>query len=206
MPKLRPFTFKALLYTTLIVLGGCSGSPVYEDTKGWGNDLWADIKKGSKQAATSTKEALSSATKSLEESISDANDDKSPEIATSKIEPSPVKTEIVTAPNGKTSTPVPLKAPEKAAQPPVPVSTKGSYAVHLSSNKSKKSAEQEWNELKNAFPKETQALQLRVKSVKITGKGTFYRVLGSAYPNKSLADEACKKFKSKKQYCMPVKL
>ena len=193
MPQLRPCLFKAILLTSLITLAGCSGSRVYEDTKGWGIGVWEGIKAGSKQASDATKEAMDSVTNSPEKA-----DENTSEIETSKIEP--VKT-----PTGKTSTPTPLKASEKMAQPPG-VKIKGSYAVHLSSNKSKKSAEQEWVELKNAFPKETRGLQLRLKPVNITGKGTFYRVLGSSYETKASADKACEKFKQKKQYCMAIKL
>ncbi|WP_419904212.1 SPOR domain-containing protein [Kiloniella sp.] len=122
----------------------------------------------------------------------------SPEIETSALEP-------VKAPNGSTSTPAPLKASEKMAQPPE-ITSGGSYALHLSSNKSKKSAEQEWAELKNAFPREMKGLKLQLKAVDISGKGTFYRVLGSAYETKTLAAKACEKFKQKKQYCVAVKL
>ncbi|MEH6631846.1 MAG: SPOR domain-containing protein [Halopseudomonas aestusnigri] len=152
--------------------------------------MWEDIKAGSKQASEATKEAL--------DSVNNPSEENTSEIKTSAIEP-------VKQTNGSTSTPTPLKASEKVAQPPE-IKGKGSYAVHLSSNKSKKSAEQEWVELKNAFPKETQGLQLQLKPVNITGKGTFFRVLGSSYKTKASANKACKIFKQKKQYCMAIKL
>ncbi|OUS13328.1 hypothetical protein A9Q97_05165 [Rhodospirillales bacterium 47_12_T64] len=196
MPTLRSSLLVPVVLTALLVLSGCTS--VYDDTKGWGNDLWEEIKEGSKQASHATKEALDSINEDTSESELKSSGPKSSEIETSSLEP-------VKIPNGSTSTPTPLKDSEKAAQPPK-VMPKGNYAVHLSSNKSKKSAEQEWTELRNAFPRETQGLKLRLKSVKITGKGTFYRVLGSAFGTKAAASKACEIFKKKKQYCVAVKL
>ncbi|WP_162938028.1 SPOR domain-containing protein [Kiloniella sp. EL199] len=170
---------------------------MYDDTKGWGVDLWEDIKKGSKKAANSTKEALNS----LAEKDDDTKKVKEDKIETTALDPDTVK-------DGQKEpmiTPAPLKSSEKKAQPPV-TKTSVTYAVHLSSNKSKASAKKEWAELKNAFPKETDGLSLKLKPVKIIGKGTFYRVLGASFKNKTEANKACEAFKKKKQYCLSIKL
>ncbi|WP_085902220.1 SPOR domain-containing protein [Kiloniella majae] len=193
--------FVVILCSSLI-LSGCES--VYDDTKGWGVDLWEDIKKGSKKAANSTKEALDS----LAEKDGDPEETDSPK----KVDGDQIKTTALdaddansVAPKGQKITPAPLKNSEKIAQPPV-IKTTGKYAVHLSSNKSKASAEKEWAELKSVFPKETNGLSLQLKPVKITGKGTFYRVLGAAFGNRADANKACESFKRKKQYCAAVKL
>jgi len=171
---------------------------VYDDTKGWGVDLWEDIKKGSKKAANSTKEALNS----LAEEGDDSKKVEEEKIETTALDANDANS---VAPKGQKITPAPLKNSEKIAQPPV-IKATGKYAVHLSSNKSKASAEKEWAELKNVFPKETNGLTLQLKTVKITGKGTFYRVLGGAFGDRVEANKACEAFKRKKQYCMAVKL
>ena len=198
MPKLRPCLFKILFFVSLMTLSGCAGSSAYDDTKGWGNDLWEEIKKGSKKAAISTKEALDSVTRKTQEAEEAEENVTSEEIKISA-------TDMKKTEGGSTSTPSPLTESEKNTQPPV-AKNNGSYAVHLSSNKSKKSAEHEWQELKNAFPKETKDLKLQLKSIKITGKGDFYRVLGASYKTRDSASKACEKFKLKKQYCSVVKL
>ena len=193
MPISRYFYTPVLALCLSLTLGGCES--VYDDTKGWGVDLWEDIKKGSKQAANSTKKALDSLAESDDSSVKNSND---------QIE----KTELSASDNSKEApkiNPAPLKNAEKIAQPPV-IKESGNYAVHLSSNKSKQNAEKEWTDLRNAFPKETSGLSLKLKSIKITGKGTFYRVLGVGFDNKSDANKACEAFKRKKQYCMPIKL
>ena len=196
MPFLRHSYLLILVLCSSLILSGCES--VYDDTKGWGVDLWDDIKKGSKQAANSTKEAL--------DSLSE-DDDSAEAVKEDKIEMSALDTNDVEEADqkGPVITPAPLKNAEKIAQPPI-IKTTGKYAVHLSSNKSKTSAEKEWAELKNAFPKETNGLSLQLKPVKITGKGTFYRVLGAAFGDRADANKACEAFKRKKQYCVPIKL
>ncbi|WP_299380836.1 SPOR domain-containing protein [uncultured Kiloniella sp.] len=196
MPFLRHSYLLILVLCSSLILSGCES--VYDDTKGWGVDLWDDIKKGSKQAADSTKEALGS--------LSEDND-SAEAVKEDKIEMSALDTNDVEEADqkGPVITPAPLKNAEKIAQPPI-IKTTGKYAVHLSSNKSKTSAEKEWAELRNAFPKETNGLSLQLKPVKITGKGTFYRVLGAAFSDRADANKACEAFKRKKQYCVAVKL
>lgn len=196
MPFLRHSYLLILVLCSSLILSGCES--VYNDTKGWGVDLWDDIKKGSKQAANSTKEALDS----LSEDDDSAEAVKEDKIETATLDANDVEE---TDKKGQVITPAPLKNAEKIAQPPV-IKATGKYAVHLSSNKSKTSAEKEWAELKNAFPKETNGLSLQLKPVKITGKGTFYRVLGATFGDRADANKACESFKRKKQYCVAVKL
>ncbi|KLN59387.1 hypothetical protein WH96_17980 [Kiloniella spongiae] len=202
MPIRRYSSLFVVLLCSSLVLSGCGS--VYDDTKGWGVDLWEDIKKGSKKAANSTKEALDS----LAEKDGDPEEADNPkkvdgdQIETTALDANDVNS---VAPKGQKITLFPLKNSEKIAQPPV-IKATGKYAVHLSSNKSKASAEKEWVELKNVFPKETNGLTLRLKAVKITGKGTFYRVLGGTFDDRTEANKACEAFERKKQYCMAVKL
>ncbi|WP_282609190.1 SPOR domain-containing protein [Pelagibius sp. Alg239-R121] len=78
---------------------------------------------------------------------------------------------------------------------------KPAMAVHLSSNKSKEAAMQEWSQLKSAFPKQLSGLELDVERADLGKKGVFFRVLAGPFEDKSAARQICSQLKKKQQYC-----
>ncbi len=108
------------------------------------------------------------------------------------------------------SPPLPKLKPAKAAETtPKAIedsakktaTSKPPMVIHLSSLRSEKAAQKEWEALKRAFPEQLSAMSPRFARTEIAKRGTFYRVLAGPIPTKQAAKEVCGALKAKKQYC-----
>lgn len=235
---IRPFALISLL--ALLGLTGCA--KVYDDTKGWGNDVEAwfrrDVIQGIKTSFENIDEepgatAVAQAPAMTEPKMSgkpisapatapgttEAN--KEVQLASTAAEIPAVTTN---AGRRKAATPgqstaeniYPQTAGRPASEPamaktaaaPSPLPAKqhkaakaGQLALHLSSNKTKKAAIQEWAQLKSAFPDQLKNLQLEVTRADLGKKGVFYRVMAGPFPDKPAAARTCAALKKKEQYC-----
>lgn len=77
-------------------------------------------------------------------------------------------------------------------------------AVHLASYKSVKQAEAGWAQLKRVHAQVLGGLKYSVKSIDLGSKGMFYRLLAGPFADNSSAEGACKKLKSRRQFCDPA--
>lgn len=122
--------------------------------------------------------------------------DAGPMPATSEIA-SEHKGEILPEQKKLESTPAPVKQPatpaveeEKAVKTEpaagdatakaVPNSSSGTHYIQLGSVKDRSGAEAEWKKLQKEFPLQLGSLTLRVQSVDLGAKGTFYRIQGGS--------------------------
>lgn len=97
-------------------------------------------------------------------------------------------------------------APEPAAQPKASKPQKAAskpngMALHLSSNRTKESANREWAQLKAAFPEQLGSLDLEIARTDLGAKGVFFRVIAGSFTDKSSAARICAELRKKKQYC-----
>lgn len=107
------------------------------------------------------------------------------------------KGEILPEQKAMESTPAPVKQPatpaveeEKAVKTEpaagdatakaVPNSSSGTHYIQLGSVKDRSGAEAEWKKLQKEFPAQLGSLTLRVQSVDLGAKGTFYRIQGGS--------------------------
>ncbi|MCZ4280103.1 SPOR domain-containing protein [Kiloniella laminariae] len=192
---MRVFPCRSLLFFALssaVFLAGCG--EIYDDTKGWAPRFLTEIKKSAKESPPPDETAIQPTEPAQEE------------IKVTALEPATgVPSSDKIKADAKTAKPPVQKTATK--QPAAPAtSSKGTYAIHLASNKSKESAQKEWTELKNAFPQETKGLSFQTKQVEVTGKGTFYRVLGAPFTSREAASTVCEELKRKKQYCAVIKI
>ncbi len=90
--------------------------------------------------------------------------------------------------------PVIIVSPEFPEQP--------TFAIHLSSLRSKIGTETEWKKLQKRFPDLLGDRELMVRSVELEGQGTFFRVLTGPFAVYAKAQQLCATFKSREQYCL----
>lgn len=81
----------------------------------------------------------------------------------------------------------------------------GVYRVQVASAKSEGLAEREWKSQVNKFPDVLATLSLTVQRAIVKDRGTFYRVQGGPFPDRSAADSVCRKLKSRGQDCLVVR-
>ncbi len=77
-------------------------------------------------------------------------------------------------------------------------------SVHLASYRSIKQAERGWSQLKRAHSEQLGELRHTVKKIDLGSKGVFYRLIAGPYNSKSSAADACRKLKSRRQFCEPA--
>lgn len=233
-PAFRPFVLISLL--ALLGLTGCAKA--YDDTKGWGNDVEAwlrkDVIQGIKTSlenidqelgktavaqAPATAQAPSPAT-------ANAIPQAAEEIKLASAAPEiPIVTAKAATAGGQDSAKADHSAAEniypqtsgkpasepvmaKTAAAPSPAPTKqhkiakaGGMALHLSSNKTKEAAMQEWAQLQSAFPDQLISLHLEIARTDLGKKGVFFRVMAGPLPDKPAAAQICAQLKKKEQYC-----
>ncbi len=235
--KRLPVSLAAL---SLLALSGCS--QLYDDTKGWGNDVEAwfqrdvlgpigaemrgepyprrneepalaqksaepmtDNKSGPMVKEAMVKEAMAKETTAKNNQIASA-DASLPAGATASAETAPPKkaamvkaeaAQVYPQTAGKAPEAAMMKKPEKAMMK----KSGEAMALHLSSNRSKESAMQEWAQLKAAFPVQLAGLAPAFMRTDLGKKGVFFRVLAGPLPDKPAAARVCSELKKKQQYC-----
>ncbi len=229
---IRPLTLVFLL--ALLGLTGCA--KVYDDTKGWGNDVEAwfrrDVIQGIKTSFENIDQEPGAAVAQAPAMAKPEGEDKpmmapaataGAPAASQEIEVASTAPEIpATTAKAKTQTAAtaghsaakniyPQTAGQPASKPAATPPTSpakdqmaakaGEMALHLSSNKTKKAAIQEWSQLKSAFPEQLERLKLEVARTDLGKKGVFYRVMAGPFPDKSAASQICAQLRKKDQYC-----
>ncbi len=230
---IRPLTLISLL--ALLGLTGCA--KVYDDTKGWGNDVEAwfrrDVIQGIKTSFENIDQEPGETAVAQAPAMAKTEGAGKPMMATATTPDAAAMNQEVelasTAPEipattAKATTQTAATAghsaakniyPQTAGQPaskpstvsPTPPAKKpttskaGEMALHLSSNKTKKAAIQEWSQLKSAFPDQLKRLNLEIARTDLGKKGVFYRVMAGPFPDKSAASQICAQLKKKDQYC-----
>lgn len=222
--KRLPVSLAAL---SLLALSGCS--QLYDDTKGWGNDVEAWFQRdvlgpigaemrgepyprrneepalAQKSAEPMTdnksgpmvKEAMAKEITAKNNQIASA-DASLPAGATASAETAPPKkAAMVKAEAAQVYPQTAGKAPEAAMMK----KSGKAMALHLSSNRSKESAMQEWAQLKAAFPEQLAGLAPAFMRTDLGKKGVFFRVLAGPLPDKPAAARVCSELKKKQQYC-----
>lgn len=89
----------------------------------------------------------------------------------------------------------------KASKPQKAAGKPAGMALHLSSNRTKESANREWTQLKTAFPEQLGNLDLKIARTDLGEKGVFFRVMAGSFTDKSSASRICAELRKKKQYC-----
>jgi len=78
-------------------------------------------------------------------------------------------------------------------------------AIHLASFRQQKAATRGWRLLKKKFRSLLGGLKSSIERVDLGGgKGVFYRLKAGPLPSNAAAKDACRKLKSKRQYCDPT--
>jgi hypothetical protein len=80
------------------------------------------------------------------------------------------------------------------------------YTVHLASMRSEVEARAEWGHLQARYPVILSDRVLFTREVRISGKGTYVRVLTGLFHNRGQARDLCSRFGSDKQYCAVMRL
>lgn len=91
--------------------------------------------------------------------------------------------------------PVLMEAP--AASGPQP-------SIHLASYRSTKQAERGWSQLRRAHQNILGDLNFTVKEINLGSKGIYFRLIAGPFPDKGQAADACRKLKSRRQFCEPT--
>ena len=81
-----------------------------------------------------------------------------------------------------------------------------SFVAHLSSVRTRNGTEAEWQSLQDQFPELLESRTLTVRSVEITDKGTFYRVMAGTFDSFDAAQEFCDQLQASDQYCVVRRL
>ena len=81
-----------------------------------------------------------------------------------------------------------------------------SFVGHLSSVRTRDGTEAEWQSLQDQFPELLESRTLTVRSVEITDKGTFYRVMAGTFDSFDAAQEFCDQLQASDQYCVVRRL
>lgn len=92
--------------------------------------------------------------------------------------------------------PVLMEAPAMASGP--------QPSVHLASYRSTKQAERGWSQLRRAHQNILGDLNFTVKEINLGSKGVFFRLIAGPFPDKAQAADACRKLKSRRQFCEPT--
>ena len=99
----------------------------------------------------------------------------------------------------------PLSYQQKDPKASLPVLTsKGGPrpALHLASFRSEKSANRAWLQLRRAHRSVLGKMKPEVMRVNLgRSKGVYYRLIVGPFTNSTAAAQACKKLKSRRQYC-----
>ena len=77
----------------------------------------------------------------------------------------------------------------------------GSFAVHLSSVRSKDGTEAEWQKLQAQFPNLLNGRSLAVGKIELAEQGTFYRVMAAPFADVDAAEALCAQLEARDQYC-----
>ncbi len=81
-----------------------------------------------------------------------------------------------------------------------------SFVAHLSSVRTRDGTEAEWQSLQDQFPELLESRTLTVRSIEITDKGTFYRVMAGTFDSFDAAQEFCDQLQASDQYCVVRRL
>lgn len=76
--------------------------------------------------------------------------------------------------------------------------------IHLASYRSTKQAERGWSQLRRAHQELLGGLDFTVVEIDLGSKGIFFRLIAGPFANKEDASEACRKLKSRRQFCDPT--
>lgn len=91
---------------------------------------------------------------------------------------------------------------EKGA--PAPLASAGSYRIQLGAVRSSEAAEKEWKQLAAAHQEILGGLTLRVQTVNLPDKGTYYRIQAGTFADAAEAKKACEALVTRKQGCLVV--
>ena len=80
------------------------------------------------------------------------------------------------------------------------------FAAHLSSVRSEAGTKDEWRNLQEHFPQLLADKTLTVRTIDITDKGIFYRVMAGTFATFDEAQAFCDQFQASKQYCVVRRL
>ncbi|MDX6750010.1 tetratricopeptide repeat protein [Geminicoccaceae bacterium 1502E] len=93
--------------------------------------------------------------------------------------------------------PPPSAMPQQAVAP-------GRFAVHLASVREERATEAEWRRFQRRFPVLADLPWRPPAPVEVKGKGTYWRVIGGALPERAAAEAICRTLEAKRQYCRVV--
>jgi len=137
---------------------------------------------------------------------------KPPETAESKDTKVPEpKPETQTAQAGTVVKPPPATKKAPAPSPRTGAGTTafrtmaGVYRVQIASAKSEGQAQREWTTQVSKYPDVLSNLSLTVQRAVVKDRGTFYRVQGGPFQDRTAADSVCRKLKSRGQDCLVVR-
>lgn len=134
---------------------------------------------------------------------------ETPESAPVKVETAPVKAETAPAKVAAVAPKIVEKAVKKPAQQPKTTEDAGAegaetkiYRVQLGAFRSKEAASKQWLTLQKRHRGLLGKLPHNIQSVKITGKGQFFRLQAGKFTDRSPAMTLCTNLKTEKQDCL----